>query len=91
MADVQRVRRGAWPMQVRYEAASLGQLQTHCGRPLPVTTVAARDLKEDAQMRRVSPFRHDAVRDTMWVGKDVPWLVIAGLVALAALAAWLPA
>ena len=32
-----------------------------------------------------SPYRHDAVRDTMWIGKGVasPWLVVLGIVALA--------
>jgi hypothetical protein len=30
-------------------------------------------------------FRHNALRDTMWLGKGVkaPWLVFAGIVALA--------
>ena len=30
-------------------------------------------------------FRHDAHRDTMWLGKGVklPWLVVAGIVAAA--------
>jgi hypothetical protein len=34
-------------------------------------------------------FRHNALRDTMWLGKGVklPWLVVAGIVALAFVAA----
>ena len=34
-------------------------------------------------------FRHDAVRDTHWVGKGVanPWLVVLAIVALAAIGA----
>jgi hypothetical protein len=33
-------------------------------------------------------FRHEAVRDTRWIGKGVgsPWLVVFGIVALAAIA-----
>jgi len=33
-------------------------------------------------------FRHNALRDTMWLGKGVklPWLVVAGIVAVAFLA-----
>jgi hypothetical protein len=42
-------------------------------------------------MRKLSsPLRHDAVRDTMWVGKGAgpAWLMIAGMVAVACLLAW---
>lgn len=37
------------------------------------------------------PFQHDAMRDTMWVGKGVgpAWLLIMVVVASAALAIWL--
>jgi hypothetical protein len=32
---------------------------------------------------------HDALRDTMWVGKGMGnWMLIVGLVAVAAIAAW---
>ena len=35
-----------------------------------------------------SPYQHDAVRDTYWIGKGVtsPWLVVFGIVILAGLA-----
>ncbi|WP_297695624.1 hypothetical protein [Phenylobacterium sp.] len=39
-------------------------------------------------MRRTSPLRHEALRDTMWVGKGVRGIVILGIAAVAA-AAWL--
>lgn len=40
---------------------------------------------------RKNPYQHDALRDTMWIGKGVGplWLVILGVVAAAALANWL--
>ena len=36
------------------------------------------------------PLTHDAVRDTMWVGKGMgpAWLLIVGMIAVAALLAW---
>ena len=44
--------------------------------------------KAPGQNRLVSVndrFRHDAMRDTMWLGKGVkaPWLVVAGIVVAA--------
>ncbi|MEW5685745.1 MAG: hypothetical protein AB1942_12565 [Pseudomonadota bacterium] len=39
-------------------------------------------------MRSTSPHRHNAVRDTMWLGKGVSWLVIVGVIAAGALLAW---
>jgi hypothetical protein len=39
-------------------------------------------------MRSTDHLRHQAVRDTMWLGKGISWLVILGLVAAALLLAW---
>ena len=35
-----------------------------------------------------SPYQHDAMRDTQWIGKGVaaPWLLILGIVILAGVA-----
>jgi hypothetical protein len=40
-------------------------------------------------MNETDPLRHNALRDTLWVGKGVHgvWFVVLGIVALAALAA----
>jgi TRAP-type mannitol/chloroaromatic compound transport system permease small subunit len=39
-------------------------------------------------MRPTNPLRHNAVRDTMWLGKGASWLMIVGVIVAAALAAW---
>ncbi|WP_257838834.1 hypothetical protein [Phenylobacterium sp. J426] len=39
-------------------------------------------------MRPFDSLRHDARRDTMWLGKGTPWLMVVGVIVIAALAAW---
>jgi len=41
-------------------------------------------------MPKINSHQHDALRDTMWVGKGMGnWMLIAGLLAAAGVAAWL--